>query len=256
MNTEFVFPVFTFQWVSDQTSGQIDDLLPFNSVDYNTRLVLTNAVYFMAEWSQKFDSSNTSDRDFKKLDGSTVSVPTMRMSNAGFKFKQFGKYKLLELPYKGQRIVMDIILPDSGQLEQFESELSSLDISDLLNGLSSTEMGLISIPRFEFTTPSISLSTAFNKLGMILPFSRSADFSLISVDGLYISEIFHKAFVKVNETGTEAAAATAVVMIQRSIHPVDLRPEFIADHPFIYVIRDTQTKAILFMGREIDPNQK
>jgi serpin B len=242
--------------VSDQTRGRINNLLPFGSIKDSTKLVLTNAVYFLAEWLLKFDISRTYNKDFIKLNGNKVSVPTMQMSYMDFKFKQSGNYKVLELPYKGQRIVMDIILPDSGQFSQFESGLSSLNITDLFNGLSSTELSLISIPRFEFTTLSISLSRAFQKLGMILPFSPNADFSSISDSSLCITDIFHKAFVKVNETGTEAAAATAVIIGRATsalVQPGLVRPEFIADHPFIYLIRDTQTNAILFIGREVDP---
>lgn len=242
--------------ISNQTRGRISNLLPFGSIDSSTRLVLTNAVYFMADWSVKFDRLMTTlDKDFKRLDGSTVSVPLMQMNNSGFKFKQSGNYKVLELPYKGERIVMDIILPDNGQFSQFESGLSSINISNYFSGLSFTKLSQVCIPRFEFTTPSLPLSTAFQKLGMILPFSMGADFSLICDTSLYISEIFHKAFVKVYEAGTEAAVATAVIkgLGCSPLQPVVVMPEFVADHPFLYLIRDTQTNAVLFMGREVDP---
>lgn len=164
-----------------------------------------------------------------------------------------GNCCILELPYKGNRLAMNLILPDSGTFNNFEQNISAEIINELVNGLDSVELVSVRIPRFEFTTQSISLVEAFINLGMSVPFSRSADFSGISNTRLYISDILHKAFIKVDEKGTEAAAATGVVFDVTS-EPSQPRLQFVANSPFIFLIRDTMTDAILFMGRVLDPS--
>ena len=242
-------------WVSEQTKSRINDLLPPGSISTLTDLVLTNAIYFMADWLFSFDTEKTDNQGFYLLDGETVLVPTMKLKSENGKVKllyaEAENVRVLELPYKGRRIAMDFILPDSGMFSVFESKLSAEDLSGLLDKLDSTELPPVRIPKFQFTTESISLKNAFMSLGMTAPFS-DADFSgITSQYSLAISDIFHKAFIKVDEKGTEAAAATAVIIERTSIP--SSQPYFIADRPFIYLIRDTQTKAILFMGRVMDP---
>lgn len=241
-------------WVSGQTHDRIKDLLPEGSITVDTRLVLTNAIYFLADWLIKFPDTLTDNQSFTRLDGSQVTVPMMNLRSNPVKLLYYdaGNCRIIELPYKGNRLVMNLILPDSGTYNNFEQNLSAEIISELINGLDSMGLVTVRIPRFEFTTASISLVDAFKNLGMTAPFSPSADFSGISHGSLAISDIIHKAFVKVDEKGTEAAAATAVI-IGRVSDPAPPPEQFVANRPFIFFIRDTMTGAILFMGRILDP---
>ena len=251
-------------WVSLQTHERIQNLIPPGAIDNSTRVVLTNAIYFLADWYMKFDPQKTKEKSFYLPGGGSVTVPMMKMEpeeneNGGdgikLLYSQTASAKALELPYRGNRIVMDLILP-AGDLNQFESNLSPQIIADLVNRLHSTALITVQIPRFQFTTSSMSLVKAFKDMGMELPFSGSADFSGITDEvNLYISEILHKAFIKVDEAGTEAAAATVVIMNTTSTNPPP-PPQFIAERPFIYLIRDTQTGMILFMGRVLDPTME
>ena len=242
-------------WVSEQTKSRINDLLPPGSISTLTDLVLTNAIYFMADWLFSFDTEKTDNQGFHLLDGETVLVPTMKLKSENGKVKllyaEAENVRVLELPYKGRRIAMDFILPDSGMFSDFESNFSAEDITGLLDKLNPTVLPPIRIPKFQFTTEPMSLTNAFKSLGMTAPFSN-ADFSGISDKyNLVISDIIHKAFIKVDEKGTEAAAATAIILGRDTT--ASSYPIFVADRPFIYLIRDTQTKAILFMGRVMDP---
>ena len=243
------------EWVSEQTHERIKDLLPAGSISRGTRLVLTNAIYFLADWLIKFDETKTDNQTFTRLDGSTVTVPMMNLRDEPVKLLYYnqGNCRILELPYKGNRLAMDLILPEAGTFNNFEQSISAEIISNLVNGLDSVGLVTVRIPRFEFTTESISLKKAFMSLGMVVPFNSSADFFGISNTGLLISDVFHKAFIKVDEKGTEAAAATAVVMDRASAQPQP-KPLFVANRPFIFFIRDTLTGAILFMGRILDPS--
>jgi serpin B len=242
------------EWVSEQTHERIKDLLPEGSITNETRLVLTNAIYFLADWLIKFDDANTANQAFTRLDGSKVTVPMMNLREEPVKLLYYnqGNCRILELPYKGNRLAMDLILPEAGTFNNFEKNISAEVISNLVNGLDSVGLITVRIPRFEFTTESISLKKAFMSLGMEMPFSPSADFSGIGNIDLVISDIIHKAFIKVDEKGTEAAAATAVIVGTTSMDPPP-PPQFVADRPFIFFIRDTKTGAILFMGRVLDP---
>jgi serpin B len=244
-------------WVADQTNQRILNLLPQNSITSDTRLVLTNAIYFLADWHTRFDAAKTDDQQFTRLDRSKITVPMMMLRDTTLKllYSQKDNARMLELPYKGKRMVMDFILPDAGAFTSFEASLTSEKIDALIDGLDSTTLPPVRIPRFEFTSQSISLKKAFIAMGMVQPFTGSADFSNMSNLELMIGDILHKAFIKVDEKGTEAAAATAVLMVQVSFPPAP-KPSFVADRPFIYLIRDIETKTILFMGRVLDPTVK
>lgn len=244
-------------WVSEQTNERIKDLIPPGAINNNTVLVITNAIYFKADWLLKFDLQKTDNQKFGLLRGDSVSVPMMKLSgkeNKGIKllYRESADFRVLELPYRGERIVMDFILPDSGKFSVFESGMTFEKINASFANLDSVVLPPVRIPKFEFSTPSISLVNAFEELGMITPFSAvTADFSNMSRIPSYIGNIIHKAFIKVDESGTEAAAATAVIMDTKSVTPYP--PSFVANRPFIYLIRDKQTNAILFMGRVLDP---
>ncbi len=240
------------KWISEQTQQRIKDLLPEGAITQDVKLVLTNAIYFFADWLIKFN--RTDIQPFVYLNGNQKIVYMMDLREEPVKllYYESSNCRILELPYKGERLVMDLILPDAGTFYNFERSISAEVISDLINRLDSVGLAHVRIPRFEFTTKSISLTKAFMNLGMVVPFSLSADFSGISNTSLYIDDIYHKAFIKVDEKGTEAAAATAVIMLPVSTNPPP-PPQFVADRPFIFFIRDTLTGAILFMGRVLDP---
>lgn len=249
-------------WVSEQTKDRIKDLLPQGSITNMTRVVLTNAIYFLADWKIKFDASKTADTTFTRKDGIKVKVPMMMLHELSgspekalkLLYGRVDSTRILELPYCGDRLVMDFLLPDAGAFDYFENKLSKQSVDALINSLDSVSLPPVRIPRFEFTSGSVSLKSACIALGMEAPFSSSAaDFSAMSDTYLYISDIMHKAFIKVDENGTEAAAATAVVMSPTSMTAPKV---FVADRPFVYLIRDTQTNTILFMGRVLDPSVK
>jgi serpin B len=236
-------------WVSEQTEGRIEDLIPQGALDEMTRLVLTNAIYFNAAWAEPFQEAATRDGDFYLLDGSTVEVPLMRQMS-GFRYADGDGYQAIELPYDGQELSMVILLPDDGAFEAFEQDLDQDTLAAILDALSFTRIDL-TMPRFEIRS-KVSLVDTLSALGMTQAFTEAADFS--GIDGtqdLLITDVFHQTFVSVDETGTEAAAATGVVVGVTSA-PTD-PPEVRVDRPFIFLIRDIETEAVLFMGRSVDP---
>jgi serpin B len=238
------------EWVSEQTEGRIEDLLPQGSVDDLTRLVLVNAIYFNARWAAQFQEENTQDRPFNLLDGSQVQVPMMNQTEY-FNYGRGQGYQVVELPYDGYEMAMTILLPDEGQFEQIENSLNLETLSTALEAQQRAHVRL-SMPSFSYDS-SFSLSSMLQELGMQAAFEpRQADFS--GIDGtreLFIKEVVHKAFVAVDEKGTEAAAATGVVVGIESMPAETI--ELTIDRPFIYLIRDLETGAILFLGRVLNP---
>jgi serpin B len=239
-------------WVSQQTQDKIKNLIPVGVLDSLTRLVLTNAIYFKAAWMHPFDPKNTAPGDFYKPDGSKVSVPMMHYTeNTGYLISNGAI--VVELPYQGGNVSMLVLMPDPGSLPGFEKSLSPDRLTALASKLPVQNVQL-SFPKFKIEA-SISLAEAFKPMGMLDPFDPSAaDFS--GMDGardLFIQAILHKAFVDVDEAGTEAAAATAVMVGATSMRaePVSVT----IDHPFLFVLRDRTTGTILFMGRVVDPSQ-
>jgi serpin B len=238
-------------WVADKTENKIQDLLPQGSVDGSTKLVLTNAVYFNAAWKNPFDPNNTYDGSFTLLDGSTVTAKFMGAHLAGTPAMQGTNFVAASLPYADDRLSLVVVVPDAGQFSQVESSLDATALGTLVAGLTSQQV-LLSLPRFKVVTRT-SLKDLLVALGMTLAFT-DADFS--GMDGthnLFISDVIHKAFIDVAEKGTEAAAATAVVMNTGSASPTGLLVD--ASRPFLYFLRDQPTGAILFMGRVLDPSQ-
>ena len=238
-------------WVSDQTQQKILNLLPEGSVQPSTRLVLTNAVYFKAAWAFQFRPEDTHDLPFTLADGTPVNVPTMKeVESLGY--AETDGVQVVDLPYAGSSLSMVILLPAAGKLDALEAALSPAKLAALLNGLSSAQEVTLSLPKFKFTT-AFDLNAAMTSLGMIDAFdSAKADFS--GMDGqkdLLIQGILHKAFIAVDEQGTEAAAATAVVVGLTSM-PVD-NVTVTVDHPFLFLITDRSSGTILFVGRVTDP---
>jgi serpin B len=237
------------QWVSDQTEGRIKDLIPQGAIDEWTRLVLTNAIYFNAAWAYPFDEDMTADGPFYLLDGGQVTVPMMRQTGL-FNYTEGEGYQAIELPYDGGELSMVILLPEAGQFETFEESLQSQQVYDVISNLQPTEVAL-TMPKFEFDS-EFSLKDTLAEMGMPIAFSGEADFSgMTGNPGLAISDVLHKAFVSVDEAGTEAAAATAVIVGESGM-PGQL-VEVTIDRPFIFLIRDIETGAILFVGRVMNP---
>lgn len=279
-------------WVATQTNQRIKDLIAPGMVDASTRLVLTNAVYFLGEWLEPFDASRTRTEKFQLRDGGSVDVSLMRAwKSEGVRYGAFnadgspfatplqiavddndkaGRYpkdgfQIVELPYRGDALSMQVILPmradglaaveallDAGHLDRWNTALVAREVD-------------VALPKFRMDA-SFELSAALQQLGMTRAFvnpvdtAGGAEFDGISAsddpaERLYIGAVVHKAFVAVDEKGTEAAAATAVMMMAGSAMPemVDFTPEFRADRPFIFLIRDNQTGTILFLGRLARP---
>jgi serpin B len=236
-------------WVSDQTEGKIKDLIPPGAIDAMTRLVLTNAIYFNAAWQFPFEKDATADGTFHLLSGSEVTVPMMKQTKS-FAYTEGDDYQAVELPYDGSELSMVILLPQPGQFTTFERSLDASKVDGIIASLASKRVAL-TMPKYEFTS-DFSLKKALSAMGMPVAFTDSADFS--GMDGkrdLYISDVIHKAFVSVDEVGTEAAAATAVIMTTTSL-PLNV-VDVTIDRPFIFLIRDIQTGAILFLGHVTNP---
>lgn len=242
-------------WVEQQTNDRIKELLPQGSITSDSRLVLTNAVYFKGKWKAEFDKENTRDEVFHRDGSPDISVPTMHLSTNARHAVVDGA-QILELPYAGDRLAMNIILPTQpGGLKAIEQSMTAETLDRWVSALAPTDVD-VALPRFKIDPAEATpLSTTLRAMGMILPFTADADFSAMSqTTKLAIDEVFHKAFVEVNEEGTEAAAATAVVMREES---APMEPEavaFTADQPFVFAIRDVESGAMLFMGRVADPS--
>jgi len=237
-------------WVSDQTEGRIEDLIPQGLIDALTRLVLTNAIYFNAAWQYPFNEDATSDASFYLLDGNTVTVPMMNQTES-FGYAEGENYQVVELPYDGREISMVIFLPDDGYFASFEESLNAQRVAEIIGEIENGNIAL-SMPEFEFES-EFSLKKALATMGMPVAFSPDADFSGMTGNReLSIADVVHKSFVSVDEAGTEAAAATAVVM---KLTAAPVTPVMVTvDRPFIFLIRDMQTGTVLFVGCVVNPS--
>jgi serpin B len=237
-------------WVSDQTEGKIEDLIPQGAIDSLTRLVLTNAIYFNAAWQYPFNEDMTDNGTFHLLDGGEVSVPMM-MQTESFGYAEGEGYQAVELPYDGRELSMIILLPEGGQFRRIEGSLDSNLLNTIRADVVYTDVAL-TMPKFEFES-DFSLTDPLAAMGMPVAFTGAADFSGMTGNrDLLITDILHKAFVAVDEAGTEAAAATAVIMGESAVP--ELPVEVALDSPFIFLIQDKETGAILFVGRLVDPS--
>ena len=240
------------QWVSDQTGGKIEDLVPPGAIDTLTRLVLTNAVYFNANWFHPFDTRKTAAGLFYLLDGSSVTTPMMQRTES-FCYAEGASYQAVELPYEGGETSMVILLPVAGQFDTFEESLGADLVRGIIGDLEGRRVTL-KMPKFEYES-SFSLQQALSAMGMEVAFTPlQADFSGMNggYEPLWISEVIHKAFVSVNESGTEAAAASAITMPPSATSPPQPK-ELTIDRPFIFLIRDIPTGSTIFIGRVLNP---
>jgi serine protease inhibitor len=247
-------------WVEGKTEKRIKDLIPEGGVDGDTRLALVNALYFLADWQTPFDKQKTRDATFQLSSKDNKLVPMMNSEHA-FNYAEVDNAKLLELPYKGGQMSMLLALPnDVDGLAALEDQLASDKLGEWTRAMQRKLVG-VSLPKFEINPArSLSLGDSLKAMGMPLAFTGAADFTGMAnppsaSERLYISRVFHKAFVKVDEKGTEAAAASAVVMSRESMAAVP-NTRFDADHPFVFMIRDNRTGLVLFMGRVADPSVK
>ena len=235
------------KWVEEQTNDKIKDLLPKGSISDSTKLVLSNAIYFSAAWGEPFHTEDTTDKPFFIGGDAQVVVPTLHQT-AEHGYGEGDGYKAGELRYDGGQLSMVIVVPDD--LAAFEASLDGAKVKSIVGSI--TEHSLdISLPKFKFEAP-LGLKEVLVNLGMVDAFdSNAADFSgLDGTRNLFITDVLHKGFVAIDEKGTEAAAATAVIVGDSAApEPATLN----VNKPFVFFIRDIPTGAILFVGRVVDP---
>ncbi len=242
------------KWVEEKTEQKIKDIIPPGLIDSFTRLVLTNAIYFKGNWVKQFNANDTQEEDFRVSPGVTVKTQMMRQigEEAEFYYAEDNGLQILELPYDGEELSMLILLPAEDALADLEETLNWENIASWRNSLKKQRVDVY-IPKFKFETKYF-MGKDLADMGMPLAFSTDADFSgMTGKKDLFISEVIHQAFVEVNEEGTEAAAATAVVMKTTAVSRPPPIKVFRADHPFIFLIQQRQTGNILFMGRVSRP---
>jgi serpin B len=238
------------QWVERQTASKIKNLLTRDDIDSLTRLILTNAIYFKGNWEAQFKPEMTKPAPFVTAAAKTVNAPMMRQKGR-FRYAEDAGTQILELPYAGKDLAMLLVLPKDNR-DQFEAGLTTTRIQGWRGRLTEQKVEII-IPKFKFAT-RYYLDQLLPKLGMSDAFSETkADFSGITGKrDLHIDHVIHQAVIDVNEEGSEAAAATAVVM---GIKSMSFNPVFQADHPFIFAIIHQPTGSVLFLGRVADPTQ-
>ncbi|MDR2612405.1 MAG: serpin family protein [Deltaproteobacteria bacterium] len=239
-------------WALDATGGLITDLLP-EPLPPETALVLANAVYFKGRWGAPFDPGLTAEGDFRAPGGRVVRARYMTRTGR-YGYVADGPGQILELPFAGGSFVMDVLLPGEGEgaLAALEGALAGDTLAARLSSLAAREVQ-VSLPRFRLGWGSASLKDALAALGVRDLFTGRADLSgMAEGGGLLVSDVFHKAFVEVDEEGAEAAAATGAGVSVTSIGPPPVR--FAADRPFLFLIRDTGTGAVVFAGRLADPS--
>lgn len=240
-------------WVESKTKDKIKELIKPGMLDSMTRLVLTNAIYFKGKWASPFKPERTQDSPFVLLDGQKVNVPMMNQTGK-FGYTEANDIQILEMPYVNDDLSMVVLLPKRADgVKDLEREFVSDNLAGWLARIHKREVQVF-FPRFKMTS-EFGLGKVLSEMGMPDAFSGKADFSgMTGNKDIFISAVVHKAYVDVNEEGTEAAAATGVVMKLTSIR--EPLPVFRADHPFIFLIRDNQTGSILFLGRVANPASK
>ena len=238
-------------WVEKQTQEKIKDLLPKGSLTVNTRLVLTNAIYFKGDWASQFKKDRTKNETFRAGD-KKIDAPFMSQKQK-FGYAEDDALQVLEMPYVGKELSMVVLLPKKADgLADLEKALTADKLAAWFGRLRERETE-VTLPKFK-TTVEFELSDTLAKMGMPVAFTARADFSGMNggKGSLSISKVIHKAFVDVNEEGTEAAAATGVVVEPKA---AKVNPVFRADHPFVFLVRDKRSDSILFLGRIVDPTK-
>jgi serpin B len=242
------------QWVSDQTEQRIQNLFPEGTLDVATQLVLVNAVYFRAGWREPFAASLTQPDTFNLLDGAPVPIQMMRRAGpTSFRYAEDVDYQIVELPYLASDVTMLVLLPREGSFADFTRTLTAERLQTIIDRLQ-TQRVILSMPKFRLAPEGMGLVSLLQALGVNDAFDERADFSGISDDRFRISRAYHKAFVEVDEVGTEAAAATGISVLPVSAE-IDLVPpkEMRVDRPFLFLIRDQATGVLLFVGSVVNP---
>ena len=245
------------EWVEGRTQGRIKDIITPDAINPNTKMVLTNAICFKGDWEEKFDDDLTEDSKFFISSDNSTEIQMMKHTGM-FKYADIESLQILEIPYAGNELSMIAILPkDTEGIRALERNISSENLNIWKAKMGSTKV-LAHIPRFKILS-SFDLSDALVSMGMIDAFnSRDANFNGIAPrndDPLFLSTVIHKAFVEVNEEGTQASAATSMIATDEiSLNDAQI-PVFQADHPFIFLIQENQTGSILFMGRVSEPTK-
>ncbi len=238
-------------WVADETNDRITELIPGGLLSPLTRLVITNAVYLDASWESTFDPNDTWDAPFTLLDGTQVNATVIHDGEAWLPYTEGDGWQAVELPYVGEELAMVFLVPDAGRFAEVEALVEGGLFDEVVSGLAPTGVDL-GLPKFEFSTRA-SMADMLRELGMPLALdSGAADFSGMTIeDRLFISAVVHEAFISVDEAGTEAAAATAVIMdlAAAPLEGVDLQ----IDRPFLFSLYDRETGTVLFLGRVLDP---
>lgn len=242
-------------WVSDKTAKKIPELLAKGLVDARTRVVITNAIYFKGAWALPFTASATKDETFTQAGGKKITTPMMHATET-FHLAEVANAKVLEMRYQASDLAMTIVLPkDASGLSKLEESLDASTFDTWTSSKGAWSRVAVTLPKFTFGWGG-SVSRTIQDLGIKTAFGDKADFSGIAApqgnERISISEIVHKTWIAVDEAGTEAAAATGVVMRTTGM-PMGPVAEFKADHPFLFFIRDTKSGRILFVGRVVDP---
>ena len=241
-------------WVAEKTNDKIKDIIPPGVLDSTTRLVLSNAIYFKGTWVKEFTKKDTHDAPFRMSPDKTITVDMMVRDDKDAKFNYYENEDLqvLEMLYKGEELSMLVLLPKDEDMAKLEQSLTAENLAEWREGLFERTIDVY-MPKFKFETKYFMVET-LSEMGMPTAFNPTvADFSgMTGGRDLFISQVIHQAFVDVNEEGTEAAAATVIVMELTTAGPMN---NFRADHPFIFIIQERETGNILFMGRVVDPTE-
>ena len=243
-------------WVEEKTENKITNLLPPGSVDTSTRLVLTNAIYFKGDWEKQFEKSATADGDFHVSAAESVKAPLMHLESRFSYFEQ-PQFQALAIPYKTGELSMIVLLPrERTGLPALEKTMTPANLRTWLGELSGSSKAILTLPKFKMTQ-DFELGGMLSAMGMPDAFEKArADFSgMTGKRDFWIGAAVHKAYIDVNEEGTEAAAATGIVMQTMAMAVQQPPIVFRADHPFVFLIRDNRSGGILFMGRVTDPTK-
>ncbi|HLN19794.1 MAG TPA: serpin family protein [Bacteroidales bacterium] len=235
------------RWIEDNTSGLIKNML--DRIDPDAVMLLINAIYFKGQWQSEFNITKTSDAPFSLQDGRAIQVKMMRKEE-DIKMYSGNGFRMVELPYGQGNYVMDLLLPDAADINLFIRNLNTESYNNIASNLRVVKVRL-GLPRFKYAYRK-SLNEILSAMGMAVAFGDNADFSGISDRQLFINRVLHQAYIETNEEGTEAAAATIVEIGVTSL-PETYVINF--DRPFLYIIRETTTNSIIFMGRVMNPSE-
>jgi len=240
------------QWVEQETEEKIKDLIPSGAINTLTRLILANAIYFKGSWLMPFSETGTEKVPFFTLNGAEAEVDMMQLFGEYLRYYRGENYQVVDLPYFSNDFTMRIIVPDQESFKDFEDELEEDILADIQENIRSQKVNL-RMPKFDYET-TVNANESLMALGMSDAFNpNTADFSDINeANELFITDVIHKATITVDEEGTEAAAATAVIMGLKSMAPED-PVELTIDRPFLYLIQHIPTGTILFFGRVVEP---